>query len=224
MLAACDHHCCRSCHGDGDASADPWMALLQLFCNVATKGGRACYQRHSACLLSRHPWRMPRSSKRTRPGPSPPPPRPPTGPQARPAQLQPWGGGAPVLQGMAGAAVLLVVVGEATRGWWPCYFVVAAAATVGVGATAYATVGGGGSYKRRQRDRGCYNIASASATKGGYVCYNRRRSDGGSYNRWRRVGVCYIRRRRLLQAAAASATSVAGSCCKVATNRGASVL
>jgi hypothetical protein len=76
-LAAFDHRCYRSSHGDGHSSADTWMSLLKLFCYVATEGGCACYQRHSACLLRRHPWRTPRSSKRNSPGPSPTPPRPP---------------------------------------------------------------------------------------------------------------------------------------------------
>jgi hypothetical protein len=80
-LAAFDHRCYRSSHGDCHSSADTWMSLLQLFCYVATEGGCACYQRHSACLLRRHPWRTPRSSKRNSPGPSPTPPRPPMAPK-----------------------------------------------------------------------------------------------------------------------------------------------
>jgi hypothetical protein len=158
MLAAFDHRCYRSSHGDGHSSADTWMSLLQLFCYVATEGGCACYQRHSACLLRRHPWRTPRSSKRTRLGPSPTPHHPPM-----PPKLERRSCSHGVLE--HGAATD-GKGGVATRGWWSCYFVV-----------------------------------SASATKGGSRCYK---------ERWR-DGVCYKRRRRLLQRAALAATKRGGT-------------
>jgi hypothetical protein len=213
---------CRSSSPSGEvaattATAAPAMAMLP-----RTSGWRGCYN-CSATLLQR--VASPATSgiapacsaaiHGARPAPpSPPLPRPQAGPQARPAKLQPLGGGAPVLQGAAaplraGATVLLVVVGVATRGWWPCYFV----------ASTSATKADGGCYKGRRRGDDCYNRGRcllrrpvAAATKGG----------GATTTATIGVGVCYEGRRLcllqgrrgVLQQATAAATKGGDDCYK----------
>jgi hypothetical protein len=114
-----------------------------------------------------------------------------------------------VLRGMVRAAVLLVVVGVATCGWGPCYFVASTAATKA----------DGGCYKGRRRGDGCYNRGRcllrrpvAAATKGG----------GATTTATIGVGVCYEGRRLcllqgrrgVLQQATAAATKGGDDCYK----------
>jgi hypothetical protein len=191
MLAACGHRCCRSGHGDGDASANPSMALLQLLCNVATKDGRACYQ-----------WQAPAYSAATH-GACPAPPS--TAGQAqgphllvlrRPPKLGRRSCNHGVVEHCEGwqgrrcylwLSTSLHAVGVRATLWrWRLLRRAAAATTKGGGATTYATIGVGVLYRGR---RSLLQKAAATATKG----------DGATAAATIGVGLCYEGRKCLLQ-------------------------